>query len=274
MADRGEFDDEGFVDSLLKRTGGNGGEGGLRPLRVGVFGAIGVIALILVGFIVFSDGEEAGEAPLPVVQAEGGDYKIAPEDRGGMDVPNENSTVFENLKGEKRAAGDVENLLEDGEDPVRKDEVFMETPATPVPDSAEKPEPEKTDIITEIKNDARGEDAAPAAPAPKEEGIKKPMAEQKKTVTPAPKPAPGAGSPSAYIQLGAVKSEAEARAQWPKLQRGDPALSGLSLRVQKAETQKGTFYRIQAGPVDSEAARGVCSALNARKSGSCLVAKP
>ena len=84
---------------------------------------------------------------------------------------------------------------------------------------------------------------------------------------------PAAGG-NFYVQLAAVKSEADAQTQWPKYQAQFSELSSLNLRVQKADLgAKGTYYRIQGGPVSEPDARKLCSSINTQKAGSCVVAK-
>ncbi|KJV08924.1 hypothetical protein VZ95_14710, partial [Elstera litoralis] len=75
----------------------------------------------------------------------------------------------------------------------------------------------------------------------------------------------------AKVQLGAVKSEAAASAEWAKLQKANPELANLSMSVAKVEIpNKGTYYRIQAGPVADGGS--VCAALKARGQ-DCLIVR-
>lgn len=273
MGNRDEFDEEGFIDSLLTRRGKALTSFPKARLLAALSAAVLVAVLILIISVVSSGGDKRDEAEVPVIRAEGGDYKVAPEDRGGMAVPNKDSTVFENLKGSQGGeGGQVENILEDPEQPVKKEEVFTEKPAPVASPDAET----KSDIIP--APDAKAEKAPPAEeqqqqadqkpePAPEEKTPTKPAVAAVKPVV--KKEAAGAGS--TYLQLGAVKTEVDAKAQWPKLQKLHPSLAGLSLRIQKADTPKGVFYRIQAGPLAESSAREVCAALNAKKAGGCLV---
>lgn len=266
MSNRDEFDEEGFIDNLLNRQGKNAKPLPKARLLAAVCAAVVVLVLVIIVSIVWSGDSKVDEAEVPVILAEGGAYKVEPEDRGGMDVPNKGSTVFENLKGtEGDSARQVENILEDAEQPVKKGEVFVEreAPVTSESESEIIPAPE-----------AKGENA----PAVEDMVDKKPESVKVKEATAKPttlaKPeAKGEESGASYIQLGAVKTEADAKAQWPKLQKLHPSLATLPLRIQKADTPKGVFYRIQAGPLATSAAREACAAINAKKSGGCLVAK-
>ncbi len=51
-------------------------------------------------------------------------------------------------------------------------------------------------------------------------------------------------------------------------------LGGLALKIQTAKLSKGTYYRIQAGPLgDRTAASALCGKLKTRKQ-DCLVVAP
>lgn len=272
MSNRDEFDEESFIDNLLNRQGKNVKPLPKARLLAAVCAAVVVLVLVIIVSIVWSGDSKVDEAEVPVILAEGGAYKVEPEDRGGMDVPNKDSTVFENLKGtEGDSARQVENILEDAEQPVKKGEVFVEGEAPVTSDVGS-----ESEIIP--APEAKGENA----PVVEDMTGKKPEPVEAKEATAKPttlaKPevkaeAKGGESGSSYVQLGAVKTEADAKAQWPKLQKLHPSLASLSLRIQKADTPKGVFYRIQAGPLATSAAREACAAINAKKSGGCLVAK-
>lgn len=78
---------------------------------------------------------------------------------------------------------------------------------------------------------------------------------------------------SYYIQLGSVTSASGASSEWGKLQKSfSSQLSSLDYRVQEANLgDRGTFYRIQAGPMSKESASALCDEIKAQKPGGCLV---
>ena len=82
-----------------------------------------------------------------------------------------------------------------------------------------------------------------------------------------------AAEPGMRVQLFAMSSERAARQAWSELnaEHGD-LLDGLAPSVVAADLgERGTVYRLQAGPVeDREAAERLCGALSARSVG-CLV---
>jgi cell division septation protein DedD len=78
------------------------------------------------------------------------------------------------------------------------------------------------------------------------------------------------------VQLAAVRSVERATIEWSRLRRKHPdLLKGLSLVVTKADLgpEKGTFYRLRAGPIAKETeAKTLCTRLSRRKIG-CLVVR-
>ncbi len=85
--------------------------------------------------------------------------------------------------------------------------------------------------------------------------------------------APSITPGSHYVQLGSVTSSTGADAEWGKMQKSLP-LAGLSHRVQEANLgDRGTFYRIQAGPMSKDSANRLCDQIKAQKPGGCLVVK-
>ena len=78
-----------------------------------------------------------------------------------------------------------------------------------------------------------------------------------------------------YVQFASLKSDADARNAWSDLQGEFAVLKSLSLRVQQADLgARGTFYRVQAGPITEASARNICSQVEQKRSGGCLVIKP
>jgi hypothetical protein len=94
----------------------------------------------------------------------------------------------------------------------------------------------------------------------------------------APKPAPAASGASGggfQVQLAAVSTQEAAQAEWKRVSARHKELAGLTPAIVKADLgDKGTYYRLRAGPLaDKAAADGLCSTLAADKIG-CIVIKP
>ena len=49
------------------------------------------------------------------------------------------------------------------------------------------------------------------------------------------------------------------------------SLSGLKFRTQEAKLAKGTFHRIQAGPMSKDSATSLCNEIKKKTPGGCLV---
>lgn len=82
------------------------------------------------------------------------------------------------------------------------------------------------------------------------------------------------GGHSYFIQLASIRNEAAAPSEWNKLNKiYASALSGSSYRVQQANLNKGTFYRIQAGPFSKTKANELCAMIKAQKPGACFVTR-
>ncbi len=286
MARRDEFDDEeGFLDSILKprAQAERGHPGSVRRLLAVTAGlaVLGVLSAVLWSTWPEERGTGLSEANVPIIRADSAPYRTEPEDRGGMAVPNKDSTIFNTLKGQPAEQAQAENLFEEAETPVKKAEVFTAPKEVAVAPAAETPEPvvsEPATADTVVSESAPPADVLPSASQPKMASTgdsvetlieKKKVAEAAKTVE-AIQPAAGGNF---YVQLASVKSESDAKSQWPKFQKQFVSLSDLDLRVQKADLgAKGTYYRIQGGPVTEADARKLCSSINAQKSGSCVVA--
>ncbi len=299
MTRRDEFDEETFLDTILNQSNKRGSPGSLRRVLAVTAGlaVLGILGAVM--WSTFSGDQDRSAEAVPIIRADADPYKIAPQDPGGMAVPNKDSTIFETLKGEQESdRAKLENLFEDAEKPVRKEDVFaagkteepapqtseaaktvvsrmpkMPTVTYEAADSADNDATPPVDIESAAKELPAGE---PPQPVASKETSKPPVPEVDTSAAEAPKAAaiqPAAGG-NFYVQMAAVKSEADARAQWPKIQAQYRELSDLSLRVQEADLgAKGIYYRIQGGPLTEADARKLCSSINSRKSGSCVVAK-
>jgi cell division septation protein DedD len=121
------------------------------------------------------------------------------------------------------------------------------------------PPPEPTELAAKSPppTSAPGEVAVKAPPPPKVEKL------------------PVAAGPAWRIQLVSLSSQKDAEAVWARMQKANADLLGkLKLQVQTVKLSKGTFYRVQAGPlVDRTAAASLCGSLKSRKQ-DCLVVAP
>ena len=185
-----------------------------------------VIGLVAIGLIVgglFWMGNRDGAANREpeLIAAPDGDYKVAPDEPGGMKVEGEGDTAF---------------AASEGADPTGAidADAVPEAPVTDAPAAKQPPAPK----------------AAPA-PAPKAAPKQAPAA-----VAEAPKAAPAAGG--ATVQLGAFSSQASANAAWKALSGRFAYLAPLTHSVTATKSGDRTLYRLRASGPD---ARALCGRL-------------
>lgn len=264
-----------------------------------------VAAVILLGVVVFGsypeDEQTAQSESVPIVRADAGDYKTTPDNPGGMEIPYRDSTVFSGA-----TDSGTENILADetSEEPVPRSQLFAglntegdQPGGAPAPTGQGEVEATQAALakaapVEPPSNDALVKEAIgiPAEEAPMdpetaqiaaatipEAARKADPVEEAETVA---KAEPAAGTTAAkavspggsYIQLASVKSESGAAGEWKKLNAKYSALSGLKYRTQEANLgAKGTFYRIQAGPMSKDSATSICAQIKKTTPGGCLV---
>lgn len=153
-----------------------------------------------------------------------------------------------------------------------------EAPKAEPPKAVEAPKPAPEPKVEAAKPDplvaavaaATGKPVeAPKAEAPKAEP---PKAAETKTAALTTAPAVAGAF---QIQLVSVPSEEAANTEWKRISRKHQDLAALTPSVTKAELpEKGTVYRLRAGPLpDKAAADALCASLAAEKTG-CIVIKP
>lgn len=77
---------------------------------------------------------------------------------------------------------------------------------------------------------------------------------------------------SHYVQLASITDRSKANAEWSKFKEQFSAIPGASgFRVQEANLDKGTFFRIQAGPYSEAQAKSICESIKTQKPGGCFV---
>jgi hypothetical protein len=245
-----------------------------------------------------------GTGQLPVIAADKTPVKVKPDQPGGMDIPFQDTTVYDELgQGrQKGGAGATEHLLEPPEEPLPKPEAApadATPPATPLP-AAEG----QTSMDQQLPAPAAPatQDTAPAAPSTDEAALAPPepaaAATAPSTDLLLPPPPPVKPSPPAVIprlsapavikpiaapvpvagggmvQLGAFRDEATANQQWIALKAAHKdELGGLSPVVERADLgDKGIWYRLKAGPLGPDEARQTCVSLK-NQGATCFVAK-
>lgn len=336
MPRRDDFDDEEtLLQKLLRRDG-------MSPMpqsmarTLMVMAAVGIMAVVvIIGWATWPDKNgRVDEASLPVMRADETAYKVKPDEPGGVAIPNKDSTIF-NALNTTSATGEnsktIENLLDETEEPVSKNEVLAAGEPSPSDHEVEKIEPsanaapppseslsdpnddnKTADQGSAVAQDTQESQAAPPAlqdhkakniiyelkaesASPETQKVETQKAEtqkvaQKPSQPPLTQLAMNKAAPpvkttplssavqastgtqgASYVQFAAVKSDADARANWAKLQGKYPALKSLTLRVQKVDLgPKGVFYRVQGGPVAASNAQSICGQVK-QGGGQCIV---
>lgn len=222
------------------------------------------------------DGRQAGSGTdVPVVKADDRSYKSKPSQPGGMDVPDQDKSVYERFNNsDPSKQQQVERLLPPAEAPQAPPTVPQAAPQAPA--AASPVQPSQTAQAPVLPDLPKGpvtespkatppsiKDTTPPEPAP----LEPPAVDDKKAGTKAPREAappkivathevpakkgaasttdsvtvkvPAAqssGSGAWLVQLGAIKDEASASRQWSQIQKANSdLLGGLGLDVQRAD---------------------------------------
>ena len=307
MADEFRPDDD---DRILTRSNPVRERHGRRGRRV-MTALIAVAAVLGFGVILlyaYNKGkQDAGSGAPPVIQAQEGMTKVRPETPGGMNVPDRDKEIFSRLETGDRP-DNVERLLPPPDKPVARPQPAVPEAPEPAAGAGQKAEPPGSAASSSSSSGQLPPMPSPPAPrAEKPVTAKEPPSEMKMPSLPPPPPpvaapapapaapvaskpdkpataAPASPEPTARadggtwkVQLASLRTEAAARQSWTRVQRANrDVLGNLDLTVQKIDLSggKGTYYRVQAGPLASQAAAtALCADLKARKL-SCLVVRP
>ena len=201
--------------------------------------AIGFGVLLFLAFAVlklYQPGVRDRGDP-PRITADNTPFKVAPEDAGGAQTPDQDKAVFDVMDGQKP----VENITA---------EPAPETPAK-LPDMAniqvEKPATKPVQ--------AEPETATSAAPEP----------ERVVQTPPKPTASVSTGNSEYVVQVASVRSQAEAQRIWQDVRRKYPNIvtSDFYADVRRVDLyEKGIYYRTRlAGLADKDAATQMCNAL-------------
>ncbi|OYX49253.1 MAG: sporulation protein [Sphingomonas sp. 32-66-10] len=204
-----------------------------------------IILLVLVGLAIIAAAAfgwwwyqrtATGEGTGALINAQDGDYKVKPDEPGGMKVEGEGDTVFAASEG-ATTNGSVDVLA---------------VPETPVDGkAAPKASP------TQVKGASRVVAPIPTGAVPK-------------AAAPT-QAAPGPSAGSATIQLGSFPTEAEANAAWARLSKRFSYLAPLGKGIARADVNGKTFYRLRVNAGSNGQARELCGKLKAAGEG-CFLA--
>jgi len=233
-------------------------EGGSRlPLLIAIV-LIVVLAFFGVVYLAYTQGVEQGRTESPRLIA----------------APSADGQVAQSGKG-----------LKIYEQPAPSDEeVDNETTPPPAPVTKMPPPPPMVKPSIDTQPPPKAEAPAPAATqAPKPAPAAAPappksLAALNKAPLPAaaPSAAPAVAASGGFVlQVGAYKSEDEAKAAWHAYQTKHAAAAGYAPDIKQVDLgAKGTWYRLRIGPfADKGAADNLCDKLKA-DGGGCFPTKP
>lgn len=257
------MDADDKLDLILDPSDRGGG-----PARwvIGLISIMVVAAFAGVVWYIYGEGidRRAGVAP-PLIKAPAGPTKVAPDEPGGLQVPNQDKQVYQAIQ-TTRSEPKLEQLLPPPEMPQPEVEIEPARPANVAVATAGSPAP-KPVATASTSTDSP---ATPPAPAEPDQTIAE--------VDPAPAVTPQAtlAARQFLVQLAAFRDPAPADTVWRQLRRKHPKILGdMKHRLQMIDlgAEKGVFYRLQVdGYATRSAAIDVCEQLKARDQG-CLVVR-
>lgn len=269
-------------------------------------GAVIAVGAIVAAGLHFVGGRKGGGLGVPVIKADDRPIKTRPDDRGGMQVPNQDKLVYERMDSAGEGEPKVERLLPQPESAKAPPKTISvpplsaePPPANIPPAAAQRPapippkpgEPPAPKTAPAAKVAAQPMEASPippayqpvqeraAAPAQPEHMAPAVVAQAPRAAPPPPAPVPAttAKAPASgefVVQLGAVRAADQADKEWARIQKANADLLGaLKSDIVRVELPgKGTFWRVRAAPLSEQAARQLCAELTARSQG-CIVAR-
>ena len=287
-----DFSDENYIDPFDEDDSDN--ERG--PIVI-VIALITLAALLGVLWVGVNLGRQDGQNGPPILRAETAPAKSVPENRGGLQIPHTDKTVFDAINGKK--AEEPEELLPPPEEPI----IQAEAPAPEAPSgtaSATGTDVNATDaqsaLDTLIEEQTETPTATAEAPTEPEEtvaALSPPPAAAEPTPTPVAEPtAPATPNPNAelqlevttppavevepvpteaptpvitdpfFVQVTSVRTRNDALAAWDRLQgKFGTLISAYQPDIQKADLgNRGIYHRLRVGPLEGrEAAANLCS---------------
>ena len=260
--------------------------------------ALGAVAAFGIGiWFAYDQGVKRGASGAPpLIRADQGPTKVAPENPGGMQVPNQDKQIYDRIGGNPQGGSDdgkTERLLPPPERPSANVATApaggtagaspsVTVPTRPAPSAVPNQAPSGNAIpnqtgapsptpLQQPAGESKPADSKTAAASTTKPAAEKPAAKPA-AETPAKTASLASPGGSAKVQLASLKDQADAQTTWARLQKKFPELSGLTPSYEKVEIPgKGAFVRLQVGPLkDRAAAQSLCQQLAAKNQG-CIV---
>ncbi len=261
-----------------------------RSKNVFIGAVSGIAMAAVVGWFVLSPRyAQDPNAELPVIRRPQTAVKVQPTEPGGMEILNQDKTVYDIIEKKEQPKQVVENLLPPPEEPQLPviapqsepetlPQPAVEAPAVTMPEPikvAETPkptpvaEPVKVEkVVTQpepVKKEEAKENKAVNIVIPAKAVV------EKETGAEVAKAAPAG---SWVVQMMASNNKKATEGAWSGLVKKYNVLQGLSHEIETADLgSKGTFYRLHAGAFsDRKDADRLCGDIKAL-GGTCLVKK-
>lgn len=203
-----------------------------RTIALVVLGLVVLAAIVLGVYRLQRPSAPAGNGDLIVAQE--GDYKVRPDDPGGMKVNGEGDAAIATSAG-KGADGGRIDLNAVPEKPVTATKSGASQTASAAQAAGDK-------AVASVPQSGGKLAAAPPMSAPKAN-------------------IPGAGTGGSLVQLGAFPSEAAANGAWSAMAKRFSYVATLGKSVQTAEVNGRKVYRLRVNAGSAGAASDVCGRL-------------
>ena len=232
----------------------------------------GIFLAGVVGWFVLAPQYEKGSQEIPTIHRPQTAVKVKPENRGGMDIPNQDKDVYNLVEKKDVDNTVVENLLPEPEKPrlpdIAPEEIAEAENQVAVDEKipATKEVAAKPSVIPEKPQDLI------VAKEPEKEVKIETKPEKNKEVTVSEPKSANTGNGNWQIQLLASKNKEAVEKSWTTLCAKYPQLKAYKHELQTSPaTQGGTFYKLRAGNFASEAdALDFCTSLKSQGLKDCI----
>lgn len=188
---------------------------------------------------------------LPVIQANSGTVKSVPDDRGGMVIPNRDSTVFQAMRGDLADRPVIENLLEPmSSEPEEDVQPLIDLSAAP--DLPEDPDqPSTSDLTAPTPQIAAVDTMEDTAPPPPQEASAEVITPEPKAES-APEPKPEA-KPKAEESKATTETMEYVRSVLQEEKKPEPVKEAPKPSTKTSAVESGSYY-VQISSVKSDEA--------------------
>ncbi len=242
----------------------------------------GVALAGVVGWLVLAPQYAETEKEIPIIRRPQTAVKIKPENPGGMDIPNQDKTVYNIVEKKEVDTTVVENLLPKPETPKLPDivpeVVDVDANAANLDQIVDEVSADSTKAVKPETMESTGGNV-PAKPADlladnaKPDTAEKAETPAKVEVKPAEKDASAAAAAGGWqIQFIASKNKAAVEKLWADLSAKYADLKKMPHEIQTSDLgAQGMFYRLRAGSfADKAAASQACVELKSKGLRDCI----